>query len=241
MTRAGAAPASSTRSATAAEGLTIASRPSARPRSAGRTLLLLLVAVVLGVAGVVAYTVYRIDAQGQREERRPADAIVVLGAAQFNGVPGAVVRSAARARGRSVEGGLRAVSRRHRRQAARRPHDGGRDRPAWAIAHGVPAEAILVGGPGPDDARIPRGRRAHLPRQRPPIGVFVSDETHMLRVLRMASDQGIVAWGSPTRTSPTDLDGARRAKATLHELAGLAAYYVGGGQLLDDAATASTP
>jgi len=50
-----------------------------------------------------------------------------------------------------------------------------------------------------------------------------------------------VAWGSPTRTSPSDRDAVRRQKAMLHELAGLAAYYVGGGRLLDDTAILSAP
>ena len=72
-------------------------------------------------------------------------------------------------------------------------------------------------------------------------GLFVSDETHMLRVLRMAEDLGIDAFGSPTRTSPSDLDVVRRQRAIMHEIAGLAAYYVGGGSEFDDAATASSP
>jgi uncharacterized SAM-binding protein YcdF (DUF218 family) len=71
--------------------------------------------------------------------------------------------------------------------------------------------------------------------------VFVSDETHMLRVLRMASDLGITAWGSPTRTSPTDLESGRRWRAVVHELAGLAAYYVGYGRQFEDPAIAGTP
>ena len=71
--------------------------------------------------------------------------------------------------------------------------------------------------------------------------VFVSDRTHMLRVLRMASDQGIVAWGSPTESSPTDRDEGRRRKAMVHELAGLVAYYVGAGRLINETTDAAAP
>ena len=39
-------------------------------------------------------------------------------------------------------------------------------------------------------------------RERPRDAVFVSDRPHMLRVLRMAADDGITAWGSPTRDEP---------------------------------------
>ena len=50
----------------------------------------------------------------------------------------------------------------------------------------------------------------------------------MLRVLRMARDEGITAWGSPTTTSPIEGDAAGRLDATLHELGALARYFVTG-------------
>jgi len=58
--------------------------------------------------------------------------------------------------------------------------------------------------------------------------VFVSDPTHMLRVLRMASDLGIDAYGSPTRSSPLERDTIARIDATVHELGALAVYFVTG-------------
>ena len=48
----------------------------------------------------------------------------------------------------------------------------------------------------------------------------------MLRVLRMAADDGITAWGSPTATSPIERDPRGRLDATLHELGALAQYFV---------------
>jgi hypothetical protein len=50
----------------------------------------------------------------------------------------------------------------------------------------------------------------------------------MLRVLRIARDVGIVGYGSPTATSPTDRTFGNRAEAILHELGGLALYFVTG-------------
>ena len=58
--------------------------------------------------------------------------------------------------------------------------------------------------------------------------VFVSDRQHMLRVLRMAGDEGIDGWGSPTTTSPIDRDPVARLDATVHELGALAIYFVTG-------------
>ena len=59
--------------------------------------------------------------------------------------------------------------------------------------------------------------------------VFVSDPTHMLRVLRIARDLGIEAYGSPTPTSPIQQDLGRRVSATIHELGALAVYFISGG------------
>jgi hypothetical protein len=50
----------------------------------------------------------------------------------------------------------------------------------------------------------------------------------MLRVLRIARDQGIQSYGSPTATSPTDASLDSRLEATAHELGGLALYFVAG-------------
>jgi uncharacterized SAM-binding protein YcdF (DUF218 family) len=62
-----------------------------------------------------------------------------------------------------------------------------------------------------------RGRGLHS-------AVFVSDRLHMLRVLRIASDEGIDAYGSPTTTSPADITPERWLRSLGHELGGLADY-----------------
>jgi hypothetical protein len=51
----------------------------------------------------------------------------------------------------------------------------------------------------------------------------------MLRALRMAADEGITAWGSPTATSPIEHDPRGQIDATLHELGALAQYFLVGG------------
>jgi uncharacterized SAM-binding protein YcdF (DUF218 family) len=204
---------------------------------------MLQVAVAAAVASValLAYAAYRINAQGAIDERRPVDAIVVLGAAQFDGTPGGVFEARLQhavalyhdklARYLVVTGGKLPGDRTTEAATAR----------AWAVANGVPPEAILAEDQGRTTLESLEAVAGIFRQHGLTTGLFVSDETHMLRVLRMASDQGIVAWGSPTRTSPSDRDIVRRQKAMLHELAGLAAYYVGGARLLDDTATSSAP
>lgn len=211
-----------------------------RPRVLASVLRLAGWAVV-GATLVSVYMAVRISAQGDRDEQRPADAIVVLGAAQFNGTAGGVFEArlqhavdlykAGIAPYLVVTGGKLPGDRTTEAATARK----------WAIAHGVPASAILGENQGRNTLESLEAVAAIFREHGLKSAVFVSDETHMLRVLRMASDQGIVAFGSPTRTSPTDRDAIRRQKAMLHEMAGLVAYYLGGGWLFEDTATASSP
>ena len=194
---------------------------------------------VLALALALGYATFRIVSQGERDERRPADAIVVLGAAQYNGRPSA--QFAARLdhavslflEGTAplfvVTGGKRPGDRTTEAAVAR----------AYAIERGVPKEAILAEDKGRTTLESLEAVGAILRARGLRSAVFVSDRPHMLRVLRIAQDEGITGWGSPTATSPLEHDPGRRAGAVAHELLGLAAYYVGASRLIDDEAAVS--
>ena len=190
-----------------------------------------MVAVVgcLGVGVVAGYATFRIWTQGQREEQRPADDIVVMGAAQYDGRPSPLFAArldhavelfrAGIAQRLIVTGGKADGDRTTEAATAR----------AYAIAHGVPAGDIL----GEDASRTTlesiRAVGAVLRDHGLKDAVFVSDRPHMLRVLRMAADEGITAWGSPTATSPIEHDPPGQIDATLHELGALVQYFLVGG------------
>jgi uncharacterized SAM-binding protein YcdF (DUF218 family) len=206
-----------------------------------RTLVQVLAVALAGLLLLVVYAIYRIAAQGDIDEARPADAIVVLGAAQFDGQPSTTFEARLQhavdlwKRGIApylvVTGGKLPADRTTEAATAR----------AWAVAQGVPKEVILGENHGRNTLESLEAVQGILARHDLHSAVFVSDETHMLRVLRMASDLGITAWGSPTRTSPTDLEPDRRWRAFAHELAGLAAYYVGAGHLFEESPTSGAP
>jgi uncharacterized SAM-binding protein YcdF (DUF218 family) len=99
---------------------------------------------------------------------------------------------------------------------------------AYAIERGVPADAILTEDQGRSTLESLRSVEAILRGRGIRDAVFVSDRTHMLRVLRMARDLGLIAYGSPTRTSPSDADSTRRLRATIHELGALGLYFLTG-------------
>jgi uncharacterized SAM-binding protein YcdF (DUF218 family) len=188
---------------------------------------LILAALILTVVGL-GYLAFRIWDQSGRDDRRAADAIVVLGAAQYDGRPSPLFAArldhaidlfhAGLAPILIVTGGKAKGDRTTEAASAR----------AYAIARDVPASAILVEDQSRTTLQSIRGVAALMRVAHVRSAVFVSDPSHMFRVLWMASDAGITAWGSPTRTSPLERDPLRRIDAVVHELGALTVYVVGG-------------
>jgi uncharacterized SAM-binding protein YcdF (DUF218 family) len=190
--------------------------------------------VRLLLAGLVAafvafgWATFRIWETGNRDDRRDADAIVVLGAAQYDGRPSPVFRArldhavdlyeSGVARYLVVTGGKAQGDRTTEGAAAR----------AFAISRGVPPDAILLEDRSRTTLESLHAVAALLHDHDLASAVFVSDRTHMLRVLRIARDEGITAYGSPTATSPTDATFLSRADATIHELGALTLYFISG-------------
>ena len=193
-------------------------------RSLGHLLLATIVASLL----TAAWATYRIWDVGNHDDRPRADAIVVLGAAQYNGRPSAILKSRLEhaidlydsgiARYLVVTGGKADGDATTEAASAR----------SYAIGRGVPANAILSEDRGRTTLESLRGAAAILRDRGLQNAVFVSDRTHMLRVLRIARDEGITAYGSPTATSPSDSTLDDRVRSTIHELGGLTLYFVTG-------------
>ena len=177
-------------------------------------------------AGVATFQIWR---QGGSDEQRAVDAIVVLGAAQYDGRPSPVFEA-------RLE---HAVALWHQGLAKSFVVTGGKlpgDRTTeaavaqeYAIANGVPAEAIFGEDQAHNTLTSLSAVAGELRARDMESAVFVSDPTHMLRVLRIADDLGIDAFGSPTPTSPIQADPLRRLQAITHELGALAVYFLSGG------------
>ena len=188
----------------------------------------LILGVVVAALALTAWATFRIWDVGNRDDGRSADAIVVLGAAQYNGRPSPVLKArldhaielfaAGRAPFFVVTGGKAQGDRTTEAASAK----------AYALAKGVPARAILVEDQGRTTLESLRGVATLLRDDGLTTALFVSDRTHMLRVLRIARDVGVAGYGSPTTTSPTDADLSSRAEAIVHELGGLTLYFVTG-------------
>ena len=184
----------------------------------------LVVAVAAGAA------TFRIWQQGSRDEQRPADAIVVLGAAQYDGRPSPVFKARldhavdlwhrGLAKAFVVTGGKLPGDRTTEAAVARQ----------YALDRGVPADAIFGEDEAHNTLESLQSVAGELRSRQMRSAIFVSDPTHMLRVLRIAKDLGIEGFGSPTTTSPIQQDPVTRVQATIHELGALAVYFLSGGE-----------
>ena len=178
---------------------------------------------------MTGYATIRIWQRGNIDEARPVDAIVVMGAAQYDGTPSAVFASRLDHAVRLYEDGLAPVL-----VVTGGGREGDRTTEAavarvYAVARGVPGAAILSEDRGRTTLESLEAVAGILRQHGMRSALFVSDRTHMLRVLRMGRDLGIAAFGSPTPSSPSDASLAPRLDATLHELGALALYGLTGG------------
>ena len=193
-----------------------------------RLLIRLTAAGVIAAVAVVGWTAYRIWDTGLQDARPDADAIVVLGAAQYDGRPSSVLKArldhaielykTGVARWFVVTGGKAEGDRTTEAAAAR----------SYALSRGVPASSILAEDQGRTTLESMRGVRTVFDGNDLSSAIFVSDRTHMLRVLRIASDLNIEAYGSPTATSPTEASVTNQLEATIREVGALGFYFLGG-------------
>ena len=187
-------------------------------------LLLIIGAILLGFAGLCLW----IEWQGSREEIVPADAIVVLGAAQWNGRPSPVLQARLdRAidlyqRGYAplmvVTGGSAPGDQESEASVGR----------AYAVARQVPPEAILVEPESRTTAENLRGAWALLdPRESRSI-LLVSDPFHMGRALHIARDVGFVPHPAPTKDGPISRQPLKETEYVVREALALILFIVSG-------------
>jgi uncharacterized SAM-binding protein YcdF (DUF218 family) len=198
------------------------------PRSLTRDVVTL---IGIGIAGgllLLLVATWQIARAGGTDDAHPADAVVVMGAAQYDGRPSPVFRARLDHAIDLVREGVAPVL---VVTGGKQPGDRTTEAAtakAYAIAHGVPAEAILEEDQARTTFESIRNVADVLREHDLRTAVFVSDRPHMFRVLRMATDAGVHAWGSPTTSSPLESDAMARVDATVHELGALAVYFVTG-------------
>lgn len=155
-------------------------------------LAVLLTPIMLGVAIVNA---------SHQDETAKADAIVVLGAAQWDGQPSPDLQARLDHAADLYRAGYAPIV---VLTGGSEPGDRYSEAEAGAIylqGLGIPAGALAKVG-GNDTIESLRQASAMLESQGKTRALMVSDPFHMFRVTHMASDLGLQPLSSPTRTSP---------------------------------------
>jgi uncharacterized SAM-binding protein YcdF (DUF218 family) len=206
-----------------------------------RDLVLVGLVFILGAGALVGYTAFRIWQVGQQDGRRHVDAIVVLGTAQYNGRPSpSLAARLDHAIALYAEGDAPYLI----TTGGKLPGDWTTEAEVgrkYAMARAVPDSAILMETTGRSTLESMQNVRAVMEAKGLHTALFVSDRSHMLRVLRLAQDQGIEGWSSPTEASP-DYNGPATLRATLHELGATGLYlFVNQDIDLPDSGPASAP
>lgn len=175
---------------------------SARPRRWGRRVLWLLLAIMVLVVGYYLVSLYQVWSTGRADQARPVDAIVVMGAAQYDGRPSPQLQARLDHVVELWEQGLAPVV---VVTGGNRPGDRfteAESSAAYLVDHGVPVDAIV----GEDEGSTSWESMQAVAELLGPLGLdrvlLVSDPFHSLRIRLMADELGLEAYTSPTRTSP---------------------------------------
>lgn len=180
----------------------------------------LFFAVLIG-SGILMMSIYR---QARTEGARPAQAIVVLGTAQYNGWPGPVFQSRldhalqlywdGYAPYLVVTGG-------------KQPGDGYTEAEAaqaYLMNAGVPASNIIMENEAHSTWESMQNVAAILEPQGITDVILVSDGFHLYRSRMMANDVGLTSAGSPAPDSPIVVGGSGEFAYALREAGGVLAH-----------------
>jgi len=164
-------------------------------------LRLVLGAIVVGVL-VVGGTAFRVWQVARVDDWTRAHVAIVLGAAQYNGVPSDVLEARLNHTLKLYEQGVVGhIATTGGRQAGDKYTEGQVGK-IWLVDHGVPEEKILEVGEGSDTLGSLKAVAGVAKERGLSTAVIVSDPWHSLRARTMAEDQGLTAWTSPTRSGP---------------------------------------
>lgn len=173
-------------------------------------------ATVLAIAAVWIISLALVIVWERLDTRTPAHAIVVLGAAQWDGRPSPVLRARV---DHAIQLWRRGLAPKLIVTGGRGPGDTTTEAAVerrYAISHGVPASAILVEAESRSTSESLRNVAAMMDAGAREV-ILVSDPFHMLRLSILARRFGLRPRTSPTRTSPISANRAAFWRYTLHE------------------------
>jgi uncharacterized SAM-binding protein YcdF (DUF218 family) len=186
-----------------------------------------MLAAITGAAILEKSTYDAIRAQASQDETRPASAIVVFGAAEYNGSPSPVFKARLdHAFDLEERGFARLVITTGGSGGDPRFTEGavGRD---YLIQRGVAAEKILADTQSETTYENVRAVAQALRSRNARDCIAVSDGFHLYRIKLMFRALGIQAYASPAPESPIEADPFQRTSHSLRELLSVTLWHLG--------------
>jgi uncharacterized SAM-binding protein YcdF (DUF218 family) len=181
-------------------------------------------AAVLAAVLLIASTALAIWWTARQDSRPASEAIVVLGSAQYNGVPSSIFEARLEHAIALYEDGVAPVivtvgGKADGDQFAEA--EAGRD---YLAGSGIPDEALLAVPEGVDTLESIRAVSTAFAERGWSRAVLVSDPWHAMRAERMAEDAGLDAESSPTRQGPAVQTRTTQFRYILRETAAYLLY-----------------
>ena len=190
----------------------------------GSLLVRVVLAVVLAVVLLVGSTALAIWYTARQDERTPADAIVVLGSAQYNGVPSSIFEARLEHALKLYEDGVAPVVVTVGGKKAGDQFTEAEAGAQYLADSGIPTDALLALPTGVDTLESMRAAAAAFDERGWQSAVLVTDPWHAMRTQRMAEDAGIEAESSPTRQGPAVYSRTTQFRYILRETAAYLLY-----------------
>ena len=191
---------------------------------AGRLVVRVVGAAVTSVLLLAGATGLAIWWTARQDERPGSDAIVVLGSAQYNGVPSSIFEARLEHARKLYADGVAPVIVTVGGKAEGDQYseaEAGRDYLADA---GIPADALLAVPEGVDTLESMRAVAGTFDERGWRTAVLVTDPWHAMRAQRMAEDAGMAATSSPTRQGPAVQTRTTQFKYIVRETAAYLLY-----------------
>lgn len=185
---------------------------------------LVVLAILIAMLGYGAYLYGQIRDWAVRDEAHPADAIVILGAAQYNGRPSPVLKARLDHAFDLYQRGLAQTIITTGSYGPDPNFSEAQVGTMYLVQRGVDVANIITDqGSGTTHDSI-QATSALLKAKGWKSALVVSDGFHLYRVKRMFTDNGIVTYTSPAPNSPIEIEASQRFWHSLREVVLFSAY-----------------
>jgi len=165
----------------------------------------------------------RVAYQARSDETRPADAIVVFGAAEYSGKPSPVYRARLDHAQTLFARGIAPIVITTGGSGGDPVHSEGEVGREYLLEHGVPDRSLIAETQSDDTSESAERVAVIMRRNNMHSCVAVSDGYHLFRIKRMMERQGVTVYGAP-RPENRPLSGWQKIRIQLKEVLSYTAW-----------------